>query len=420
MTSSPPADDVKLFDAPDLAALQRNWPRIALRGSILLIVPFLVTVLAKSLDLYKTLKLLPLPLDFLDVGPFAYEAKVIFTVVATLLGLAFLVPKRTTQLVIAICVGGILWTGHVYIQLQWARLFATKFNFRREVAPGPLAWIEATLLLVSAVVFLLLENLLDTREQQEARSLSKDDTRALFGTATRTLGLLLGLGAAIAATLVGSYLLLRALLADVRLPFRLNPVFVLFGMGVGLAVIVALAARKRSPLAAGARTNAPAPTPTPTPTPTPAPAPAPAAKPAAPATDSWWAGMSVGERVAVLASAFALVSLLLPWTVTWDPQLLTRTTSIGLATLPGAGAAVAAIATLVAYFGREDGRWRRLAPPTLWGLALAPFALAAVRATGRGPFLEAGIFVGFLLALTALGACLVAARRVTPASDAPR
>lgn len=239
----------RLFETPDLAALQRNWPRIAVRAGVLVLVPFFVTMLARSLDLYRTISKLPLPLEFLDQGPLAYEAKVIFFVVATLLGLAFLVPKRTTQLVIGICVGGVLWTGHVYISLQWARLFATSFNFRRDASPEPAAWIFATLLLLVGVVFLVLENLLDTREQQEARSLPKEETGAMFDVAWRTLGKLLAMGAAFSAVLIGAYLAMRAMLTGVRLPFRLNPVFVLFAMGICLAVLLAVAARRRDPVA---------------------------------------------------------------------------------------------------------------------------------------------------------------------------
>lgn len=242
-------DEVKLFDAPDLAALQRNWPRIALRAGVMVSVPILVSLLARSLDLYQTISALPLPLDFLRAGPFAYEGKVIAMIVAVFLGVAFLIPKRTTALVMAVCVASVLWTGHVFIQLQWAKLFATQFKFRQELVPGPAAWIFATLLLTVGVVFVLIENLLATRDQQEARKL--DGTRALFDVGWRTLAQMLAMGAAIAVAMILAYLALRALLADARLPFRLNPVLVLFAMGLGLAVLVAIASRKKSPVDEG-------------------------------------------------------------------------------------------------------------------------------------------------------------------------
>ncbi|HVM45824.1 MAG TPA: hypothetical protein VM582_07805, partial [Candidatus Thermoplasmatota archaeon] len=197
---------------------------------------------------YPTVAKLPLGLDFLRAGPFAYEAKVIASIVGVFLALAYLVPKRTSQLVIGVCVVAVLWTGHVFITLQWARLFATQFSFRQEAIPGPAAWAYAILLLAVGVVYLLLENLLETRAQQETRRLSGDDARALFAVCARALATMLGVGFAIALALVGAYLGLRALLADARVPFRLNPVFVLFAMGVALAVLVALAARKRSPV----------------------------------------------------------------------------------------------------------------------------------------------------------------------------
>ena len=245
-------DEVKLFEAPDIAALTRNWPRIALRAAVLLLVPVLITLLARTLDLYGIIASLPLGLDFLRAGPFAYEAKVIALIVVVFLGVAYLIPKRTTQLVIAVCVAGILWTGHVFITLQWARLFATDFRFREETVPGPVAWIYAVLLLSVGVVHLLLENLLETRAQQEARKLAPEDSRALFDASARALGAMLAVGLGTALALVLAYLGLRALIADARLPFRLNPVLLLFAMGVGLAVLVGLAARKRSPVDAGA------------------------------------------------------------------------------------------------------------------------------------------------------------------------
>lgn len=242
------ADEVKLFDTPDIAAIARNWPRIALRAGVLATVPVLIALLARSLDLYGIVAGLPLGLDFLRVGPFAYEAKVIALIVAVFLGVAFLVPKRTTQLVIAVCVAGVLWTGHVFITLQWARFFAPDFRFREESVPGLVPWIYGILLLTVGVVYLLLENLLETRAQQESRKLSGADARALFDASARALGTMLAIGFGIAIALVLAYLGLRALLADARLPFRLNPVFVLFGMGIALAVLVALAARRRSPV----------------------------------------------------------------------------------------------------------------------------------------------------------------------------
>lgn len=258
MTAAPSSDEeVKLFDAPDLTTLQRNWPRIALRAAVLVVVPVLIVWLARSLGLYETIRMLPLPLDSLREGPFAYEAKVIYAIAAVLLGLAFLIPKRTPQLVIAVCVGAVLWTGHVFIQLQWARLFASEFNFRREATPDAAAWTFATLLLLVAVVYLLLENLIDTREQQMARKLGAAETEGLLRIGARALAIMLGAGLVAALALVLAYLGLRALLSGATLPFRLNPVFVLFGMGVGLAILVALAARKRSPLAAGAGVQAP-------------------------------------------------------------------------------------------------------------------------------------------------------------------
>lgn len=247
------SDEIKLFEAPDLAALTRNWPRIALRAGVLLAVPVLTALLAREMDLYGVIGSLPLPLDFLRAGPFAYEGKAIATIVALFLGLAFLMPKRTTQLVIAVCVGAVLWTGHVFVQLQWARLFAPGFDFRRDASPTLAAWLAGSALLLVGVVSLVLEGLLDARGQQEARGLDRGQARAALTTSARTLGAVLAVGLGVSAALVGAYLGVRALLADARLPFRLNPVFALLAMGVGLAVLVALALKRRSPVAADAK-----------------------------------------------------------------------------------------------------------------------------------------------------------------------
>lgn len=247
------SDEIKLFETPDLAALTRNGPRIALRAGVLVLVPILTAILARETDLYAVIGSLPLPLDFLRAGPFAYEAKAIAAIVALFLGLAFLMPKRTTQLVIAVCVGGVLWTGHVFIQLQWARLFAAGFDFRRDASPTLAAWVVGATLLLVGVVYLVLEGLLDARARQEARGLDRAQARDALTTSARTLGAVLAVGLGIAAALVGAYLGLRALLADARLPFRVNPVFALLAMGVGLAVLVAVALRRRSPVEADAQ-----------------------------------------------------------------------------------------------------------------------------------------------------------------------
>lgn len=406
--------EISLFDAPDLAALQRNWPRIALRASVLVLVPFFVTMLARSLDLYPTIARLPLPLDFLDVGPLAYEGKVVFAIVATLLSLAFLIPKRTAAFVMAICVGGILWTGHVYITLQWARLFATRFAFRADAAPEPLAWIFAALLMTVGVVFLLLENLLDTRQQQEERHLARDQTRALFDVAWRTLALMIGIGGGLAIALLLAYAGMRAALSSARLPFRLNPVIVLFTMGVCLAVLLAVAARRRAPVAHAAWMSA-------QPTPAPArlaPTPVPVAtldEPAlATAKTGPWARMRRAERVAFVLALIAIPATMLPFT-SYRPAFGGYAMQPGIASLQGTAILAAAIATLAIYVSRLEGNGRRLGPGAAWGVALATFPLLLVRvwrtSFDGGTVLEVGAFVGFLIALTSLSTTLFAARR---------
>lgn len=369
--------EVKLFEAPDIAALTRNWPRIALRAGVLVTVPVLITLLARSLDLYGIIAGLPLGLDFLRVGPFAYEAKVIALIVVVFLGVAFLVPRRTTQLVIAVCVGGVLWTGHVFITLQWARFFAPDFRFREESIPGPLPWLLAVLLLAVGVVYLLLENLLETRAQQESRKLSADDARALFDASAGALRSMLLAGAGIALALVLAYLGLRALLADARLPFRLNPVFVLFGMGIALAVLVALAARRRSPVEG---LVLPAPSPVIAAAAPPTTRAQEAAPPTAPATKRRMTGVEMFLTIgAALAGIVGLIGI------------LQGSPARAFGSL---GVLAAAVATPLLIL-RSKANAARFGPLAVWGGAVALLWLQVVLSPGGG-------FASFFAFLSAL------------------
>ena len=237
-----------LFETPDLGAFQRNVPRIALRAACLVVLPVLVALLARALELYPVIASIPLPLDFLAVGPFAYEGKVVAAIAATVLGVGYLMPNRASTIPLVVSVGGVLWTGHVFVSLQWARLFAPGLDLRRDAVPGVEEWALATLLLAAGVAALLLEALLDTSAQQRARGLHAEGTASVRRVHARALGRMSGRAAWIAFTLALAYAALQALLGDVRLPFRLDPVLLLFALGIGLAGVVAFAVRRGGPV----------------------------------------------------------------------------------------------------------------------------------------------------------------------------
>ena len=237
-----------LFATPDLRQLQRSWPRLALRGAALFAIPLLVALLAGALDLFAVIRSIPLPLDVLATGPFPYEGKVVAAIAATVLGVGYLLPKRASSIALVVSVGGVLWTGHVFISLQWARLFAPGIDLRRDAMPGADAWAYGALLLAAGVACALLETLLDTRAHQRERGLAVEETDAVLVVQRRALARALAAAAGIAAALALAFAALQAILGGVRLPFRLNPVLVLFAMGIGLAVVVAFAARRGSPV----------------------------------------------------------------------------------------------------------------------------------------------------------------------------
>lgn len=244
-----PADtaEVALVELPDVAgALKRDWPFLANRTAIAVLLPVLVTWLARSLDFYGPVRALALPLEFLDAGPFAYEAKVIATVTLVLVLSSFLAGRRTTQLVLAIATGALLWVGFVHSRLRWSRFFDESFGGFRDAAPSAAAWAWGVLVLLAALAFALVEGALETRRDQDRRRLAADEARALEGLALRmtALGLLGGL--AVAAALVGLLVLLRPAAESGGLFPRVSPVLLLFALGLVLVGAVALAARRRS------------------------------------------------------------------------------------------------------------------------------------------------------------------------------
>ncbi|HEX2021399.1 MAG TPA: hypothetical protein VHH36_01695 [Candidatus Thermoplasmatota archaeon] len=224
-------------------AVRRDWPFLATRAAVALLVPVFVTMLAKELDFYGPVAQLGLPLEFLAVGPFAYEAKVIWFVALVLVLSAFLAGKRAPQIVLALAAGAVLWTGYVFTKLQWSKLFLADYELIQQEAPSAAAWTWGALLMLAATLFAMAEAVLETRREQAKRDLDEAETRAAFEVSARAAALVAAAGVGLAAALVAAIWLLRPL---ARAPFRLNPVLVLFGLGVLVALAVVLAARRRT------------------------------------------------------------------------------------------------------------------------------------------------------------------------------
>lgn len=245
MTAAP--GEVPLLDVPDVAeAVRRRWPRLALRAGVALVLPVLVTLYAKALDFYGPVAALGIPLEFLAVGPFAYEAKVIWFVVLLLVGACFLLGEKAPRLVLGLCVGAVLWAGFIYARLHWTKLFLDAWDPLRVEAPSPAAWAYGFLLLALGMAYVLAEALLDAREAQAKRDLPEAPMDALARESARVAGYALGAGL-LAAALVGAlFWSVRPLLAS--LPAAANPVFALFALGALLTLGLALAVRRRAAL----------------------------------------------------------------------------------------------------------------------------------------------------------------------------
>lgn len=244
MTATPEGDDVQLLEMPDVAGtLRERWPRIALRAGMALALPVAVTYYAKALGFYGPVAALGLPLDFLEPGPFAYEAKVIAFAVLCLLGGCYLAGEKAPRLVLMLCSGAILWAGFIYSRLQWTRLFLDAYDPLKVDAPSPAAWVWAFLLLGLGMAYLFAESLLDTRDAQHRRGLPHDATATLAKVSAQVGLHALGLGLAAAALVALVFWALRPLLTG--LPFHVNPVIGLFALGILLALALALAARRK-------------------------------------------------------------------------------------------------------------------------------------------------------------------------------
>lgn len=239
--------DTALLDVDDVTrALRRRWPRIALRAGLACALPVLVTFYAKALDFYGPVAQLRLPFEFLDVGPFAYEAKVIAFVTLLLVGACHLAGDKGPRLVLGLCAGAVLWAGFIYSRLHWSKLFLDSWDPLQVDAPSAAAWIFAFLLLALGLAYVLAESLLDALDAQARRDLPPDASVRLARESAKVAGLALGAGLLLAAALGALFWGLRPLLAKVQV--GANPVYVLFAMGALLTLGLFLAVRRKDPL----------------------------------------------------------------------------------------------------------------------------------------------------------------------------
>lgn len=237
------SDEVPLIEAPDLrAVLRTRWPRLALRAGFALVLPPALAAMAGALGFYGPVEALGLPLDFLDVGPFPYAAKVVAAAVLVALLVAYGLPKRTHAIVLGVSSAGVLWLGSLYSRLAWARLFAPAFDPVIRNAPSAAAILYGGGTLLAGCLFVLLDNALAAAEAQRAREIPQEEARAAFAASAAGVGVASGAGLALAAVLGWGYSSLSA--AHPSLGFRLNPVLVLLGMGIVLAGAVLVAARR--------------------------------------------------------------------------------------------------------------------------------------------------------------------------------
>lgn len=240
------AAEAKLLDVPDMGALlRREWPRLANRAALAVVLPVLVTHLAKVLDFYGPVARLGLPLEFLARGPFAYEAKIIASVVLLLLVGAYFIRGRTVQLVLLLCTAAIVWVGFIYTRLRWTRLLFDDLFLVQRDAVAPAAWALAALVLLAGLAFALVEGILDTRQAMAARELPDADVQAAARVASRSGALVLGLGAAAGAALALLAALLRPLAS--LWPIHLNPVFAMLLLGIILVLGIRHALGPRNP-----------------------------------------------------------------------------------------------------------------------------------------------------------------------------
>lgn len=224
---------------------RRMWSWLANRVAIAVALPVLVALLVASLGLLPMVEGLALPLDALDAGPFPYAAKVVWFVVLVLVVASFFAGKRTGAMLVGIAFVALTSVGFNYTRLRWTEVFGLPATYDPGTPPA-LAWAWAVLVLASVAAFLLVEALLDTRKDQEARKLPPEETDALVRVSSKAVALALVAGLAAAGALAAIAEAVKPLfLAPGALP-RLNPVVLLLVLGLVLVLAVVLAARRRA------------------------------------------------------------------------------------------------------------------------------------------------------------------------------
>lgn len=242
MTAAAP-HDASLLPVPDLAAqLRRDWPRIALRAAVAVLVPLFTALAVDAFGIVTQLRDYVPVIRMLQPGTDDYAMRVVAFLTLILVLASFLLKQRTGAVVLGIASAVALGASFNHSRLHWSKLF--DLGDYSPDAPTALAWTWVIALLATAVAFVLGESHFDTRRHQEARALLEAETRAVARIGRQGALLALAGGAALVGTLLGlTALLAPAVLERGALP-RLNPVFVMLTLGILIALAVIASARR--------------------------------------------------------------------------------------------------------------------------------------------------------------------------------
>lgn len=240
--SAPSATSQAPAVADIAGAVKRQWPRIALRVAVAVMLPTFAALLVRDFGLRETIAGFVPNIGLAALLPFAAPERDVAFLVLVLVLASFTVPKRTAQILFVVTGATILGVGFNHSRLRWAELFVDA-NYSSG-GPGALAWTWGVLMLATVLLFILAEEVLDTRRQQAERAVSADESRDFqrvheTGAALAVagggalFGLVLWLGRVVGASF------------DAQSVFgRLNPVYVMFGLGMMIVLAVVLAARR--------------------------------------------------------------------------------------------------------------------------------------------------------------------------------
>lgn len=232
-----------LVDVPELTTqLKREWPRWTLRAAVAVLIPFFTARLIDAVGLVPQLSGIVPVISFLRPGTDGYGLRVVMFLVLILVLVAFMLRDRTGPVLLAIASAAVIAVGFNHSKLHWTKLFS--FGEYTPDEPTAMAWTWAGALLATVVTFVMVEEAFETRRHQTARGLPEEEARAVARLARVGVAAALGGGLALIVTLLALGALLTPTVTSQSLFPRLNPVFVLLGMGIVIALAVVASARR--------------------------------------------------------------------------------------------------------------------------------------------------------------------------------